>query len=32
MTVQDDGTVKVPDRPGVGFTFNWNKLENFRLK
>lgn len=31
MVVENDGMVRVPDRPGVGFTFDWNSIENYRI-
>lgn len=31
MTIETDGTVQVPDRPGVGFTFDWDTIDKYRL-
>ena len=31
MVVESDGMVRVPDRPGVGFTFNWNSIDTYRI-
>lgn len=30
MAVETDGTILVPDRPGVGFTFDWDRLDPMR--
>jgi len=29
MTIDADGCVAVPDRPGVGFTFNWDAIDPY---
>lgn len=31
MTIETDGMVRMPDRPGVGFTFDWDNIEQFRI-
>lgn len=31
MTIETDGMVCMPDRPGVGFTFDWDNIEQFRI-
>lgn len=31
MMVESDGMIRVPDRPGTGFTFDWNNLEKYRI-
>lgn len=31
MAVESDGTVCVPDRPGAGFTFNWDRIDSMRI-
>lgn len=31
MTIETDGMVRVPDRPGVGFTFDWDNIEKYRV-
>lgn len=31
MVVEQDGMIRVPDRPGTGFTFDWNSIEAYRI-
>jgi L-alanine-DL-glutamate epimerase-like enolase superfamily enzyme len=31
MTVEPDGMVALPQRPGTGFTFDWNAIDAFRV-
>lgn len=31
MLVEHDGMIRVPDRPGIGFTFDWNSIETYRI-
>ena len=31
MVVESDGMISVPDRPGTGFTFDWNNIEKYRI-
>lgn len=31
MTLDQDGMIMVPDRPGIGFTFDYDKIEPYRV-
>ncbi|KAA0891200.1 mandelate racemase/muconate lactonizing enzyme family protein [Pusillimonas sp. ANT_WB101] len=31
MVVESDGMIRVPDRPGAGFTFDWNRIDRYRI-
>ncbi|NYT36731.1 mandelate racemase/muconate lactonizing enzyme family protein [Allopusillimonas soli] len=32
LAIEDDGTVLMPDRPGTGFSFDWDALESYQVK
>jgi L-alanine-DL-glutamate epimerase-like enolase superfamily enzyme len=31
MSLEPDGTICLPDRPGTGFTFDWETIERYRI-
>jgi L-alanine-DL-glutamate epimerase-like enolase superfamily enzyme len=31
MRIDGDGMVPLPEGPGVGFTFDWNAIEPFKV-